>query len=138
MIDLRSAQCPLVIAPYGPGDGAYKISGGANGGWLLIAAFVFIGALVIISALSLQWGALFSTFLAFVSLSKQIQSLAADDSLTEEEFVYKTKIAISIEIVAAVLPVLPGSSNPQGQSKDLAFKFVVSSIMSLLGLEYFS
>ncbi len=70
------------------GDGAYKISGGGNGGWLLIAAFLFIGLIIIAAALTGQWGALFSASLAFRSLSSRIQNLAADQSITDEQFVY--------------------------------------------------
>ncbi len=119
------------------GDGAYKISGGANGGWMIIVTFAIIGLLILVAALSQQYSLLASFSATYLALSKRIQELAVDDDITPEDFVYKVRIALAIALTSVLLPLAPTGSNPQQQAKDLAFKIMMSGILTIFGLQVF-
>jgi len=126
----------IIIDPV-TGDGAYKIGGGANGGWMVITTFAIIGLLILGAALSRQYSLLASFSATYWALSKRIQKLAADDEITPEDFVYKVRIALAIALTSALLPLTSTGSNPQQQAKDLAFKIMVSGVLTIFGLQIF-
>ncbi len=126
----------LLIDP-ATGAGAYKISGGANGGWMLIAAFLIIVAIILFSFFTRRVGAFISASVAFYSLANRIEQLAADDSLSPEEFVRRARIAMAIAITAAALPLSSSSTNAYGQASEVAFRIWVSGFLSIIGIQLF-
>ena len=89
------------------GDGAYKISGGANGGWLLIAVFVFIAVVGFVSFYSGNYIATFTAATFYVTLAKRINELAADSSLSTTEFINAVNGAMFMAVAGVLNAINP-------------------------------
>ena len=87
------------------GDGAYKISGGANGGWLVIAAFVVIAALILFSVLSGNLIAAALLSLQFWKFAKNIKHIA-ETANSESEAAYELNRLLFLTTVGVVLAVV--------------------------------
>jgi hypothetical protein len=97
-----------------------------------------MGLLIIIAALGHQYSIVLSIGLTFTALSKRIQALAADTSLSDQEFLNKSRLAIGIAWIATINVMNPASKEIFQQSKDSAFKILVSGLLAIFGLQVFS
>ncbi len=120
------------------GDGAYKISGGANGAWLLFSTFVLMGLLIVLAVIGQQYLIAVSVVFTFVALSMRIQDLAEDVSLSESDFISKSRLAIAVSWASVMSTLNPIGGNIFQQSNALGLKVLVSGLLTVFGLQVFA
>ena len=114
------------------GAGAYKISGGSNGGWLLIAAFIFIGLVILIAAFTGNFLLAGLALFQFVVLSAKIQKLSEE---IEDPEVLREEVNKAIFIsVMAVSTSLLGPFFAAAGAEGRALQVYLAGILMTFGL----
>ncbi len=120
------------------GDGAYKISGGANGGWLIIAVFVIITALILFSLFAGNFiGAAFLAW-KFWKFSQNVKHISVTASSGEDarnelnSLVFLTTISVELTIMG-----LFGKFLKEGKVQYAPFSFL-AGFTSIFTTAWFS
>ncbi len=87
------------------GEGAYKIGGGQNGGWLIIAAFVIIAALIVFSLFTGNFIAAAFLVWQFWKFTQNVKHIAATAD-TEEDAVNELNRLLFLTTVSVALTLV--------------------------------
>ena len=124
----------LVLDPVS-GDGSYKISGGANGGWFIIFVFLLIAVLLFVNLFTGNFLAAFFTFLAFRAFAMRVEIIANMD-ISDEEKYEEVKFAAFLALLSAVLSVVRIS--PTQYPNEFSLKLFLSGFISIFGFAWYS